>query len=68
MIQVIKKRKGTSLAEVLVAVFILALVVSGLFGMLMQGFKAIETAQDYTRVSQILRTRWNSFAPLIGRL
>ena len=54
-------RMGTTLVEVMIAVFVLAIVFVGIFAMLNQGFRLMETAQDYNRVSQILQNQMEVF-------
>ena len=54
-------RMGTTLVEVMIAVFVLAIVFVGIFAMLNQGFRLMETAQDYIRVSQILQNQMEVF-------
>ena len=54
-------RMGTTLVEVMIAVFVLAIVFTGIFAMLNQGFRLMETAQDYNRVSQILQNQMEVF-------
>lgn len=47
---------GTTLIELMMAVFILALVFASAFTTLGQGYTIVENARDFTRVSQILQS------------
>ncbi len=51
---------GTTLIELMMAVFILGLVFASAFTTLSQGYTIVENARDFTRVSQILQNELES--------
>jgi len=51
---------GSTLIELMMAVFILGLVFAGAFSMLGQGYVIIENARDSTRAAQILQNQMES--------
>ncbi len=51
-----KRAEGYTIIEVIVAMYVLAVVMTSLFGAVRQGMNMVETSRDYTRVAQLIQS------------
>lgn len=68
-------RSGLTLLEVVVAMFVLAVLIASIFTVLGRGVDTVESFRDRTRVAQIMQNRvetlrgyrWSSFSSEVGK-